>query len=67
MDIKTISTDELLKDLDESYGDIINCEAALKIGITNYSGGSVRERLLTNQKIVDAIKCELKRRKVSEE
>jgi len=67
MDIKIIPIDELLKDLDCSFADVLNCEAALKLGVTNYSGGSIADRLLTNQKIIERIKRELKIRKTLEE
>jgi len=57
--IEQILTDELLKDKQESILDIAICKAALKIGITTCSGGSVQERLEINQKIVDKINKEL--------
>ncbi|MCK4958674.1 MAG: hypothetical protein KAT00_04730 [Planctomycetes bacterium] len=65
MDIMKIPTDELRRDLDETYGDIITCEAALRLGITRYPSGSVRERLETNEKIKDYIKKELARREAA--
>lgn len=64
MDITKIPKDELRKDLDETYGDIIDCEAALKLGIKTYGNGkSVKERLEANQSIRAKIEAELKRRR----
>ena len=63
MDITQIPIDELLKDKTESLADIQNCQIALRVGIIEYSGGSVQERLDINQKIVNKINEELKRRK----
>lgn len=62
MNIIEIPTDELLKDKQESLLDIANCKTALRLGITQYSGGSVQERLEINQKIVEKIDIELNRR-----
>lgn len=62
-DITEIPENKLLKDKDESYKDIINCEAVLKIGVKNYSGGSVLERLNVNKEIINKIDNELDRRK----
>jgi hypothetical protein len=45
IDITTIATDILEKDLQESRNDISVCEVALSQGITEYSGGSVASRL----------------------
>ena len=62
-DIMTIPDAELKKDLDETFGDILTCQAALKLGIETYANGeSVRRRLDTNEKIKDKIEAELKRR-----
>ena len=62
IDIKTIPTDELEKDLEDSYKDIITCEAALSLGIELYSCGRVKERLEANRGFVEVITAELKRR-----
>ena len=62
IDIKTISNVELKKDLDDSYEDILNCEAALKLGITEYSSGTVLDRLNKNKQFVKRITDEIKRR-----
>jgi hypothetical protein len=63
-DIATITDEELKKDLDETYSDIINCKAAIRLGITAYAGGeSVRDRLETNERIRGKIEFELARRK----
>ena len=64
--MEQILTDELLKDKQESILDIAICKAALKIGITTCSGGSVQERLEINQKIVDKINKELLLRRPNE-
>jgi len=61
--IKTISMEELKKDLQESKKDIQICKGALLNNINNYSGGSVQKRLDTNKRIVIKITQELNRRK----
>ncbi len=61
-DIKTISTDVLENDLQESRNDISICEIALIQGIKNYSGGLVEERLKANKHFVEVISNELNRR-----
>ena len=65
IDIKTIPDNELRKDLDDSYEDVVNCTNALKAGATNYSGGSIQERLDKNKQFIKVIETEIKRRKVS--
>ena len=64
MNLAEMSLDELLKDRKESEEDIIVCERALSLTppIETYSGGSVKERLNTNKKILSIIDEELKRR-----
>jgi hypothetical protein len=62
MDIKKIPIGELREDLNETYGDILTCEAAMKRGIVTYSGGSVLGRLKVNRQIARAIEDELARR-----
>jgi len=62
-DITTIPTDELEQDLQDSRTDISICEKALTIGIENYSGGSVKERMKANKRFVEVITAELKHRK----
>lgn len=64
-DITKIPEEELRKDLEDSYADIINCEAALLVSITSYSGGSVQERLDANKGFIEAISVELARRQKS--
>lgn len=61
-DVISINESELLHDLDESIEDIELCKRALSIGLTEYSGGKVEDRLKVNQKIVEKIKAELMRR-----
>lgn len=59
-----IPIEELIKDREESLVDIQVCENALLVGIHAYSGGSTRERLEVNKKIVAKIDAELERRKL---
>jgi len=63
-DITLIPTEELEKDLKDSKEDILVCSEALRIGITTYSSGSVKERLDCNKHFVSVITKELERRKV---
>ncbi len=62
MKIELISTDDLKKDRAESIEDIANCEIAIKVGVKQYSGGRVSDRLEINKKIVAKIDIELNRR-----
>lgn len=62
MDITTIPTEQLQKDLAESREDITVCSTALGVGVENYSGGSVAERLEDNKRFVQMITAELNRR-----
>jgi len=64
LDIKTIPDDRLKQDLDDSYKDIMDCTTALKVGVTQYSGGSIEERLNKNKHFVKVITAEIKRRKM---
>lgn len=64
-DITLISEEELRKDLEDSYKDILDCEAALKLGLKTYSGGSIHSRLIANKYFVKVIAAELNRRKKS--
>lgn len=67
MEIKSISTEKLLKDLDESRADIKICSFALAIGITKHKDGfPVKERLDRNIEIVNTINKELEKRKVGD-
>jgi hypothetical protein len=61
-DLSSIQTWELLDDLQASKDDIANCKLALQQGITEYSGGSVQERLDANKNFIETIEAELKRR-----
>ncbi len=61
-DIKTIPDDVLEKDLEDSYKDVLDCTTALKVGVTNYSGGSVQERLDNNKQFIKVIEAEIQRR-----
>ena len=62
MDIEKIPIEELKKDKEESIVDIKVCENALALGVMTYSGGSVKERLDINKKIIEKIDKELTRR-----
>jgi hypothetical protein len=61
-DISNIPEEELRKDLQDSYADIIACEAAMRIGVETYSGGSVQKRLNANRGFIKVIEAELARR-----
>jgi hypothetical protein len=61
-DLTTIPTDELKKDLLESKEDILVCQQALDLGIFNYSGGLVKDRLEDNKRFIEIITKELDRR-----
>lgn len=62
-DIKAIPMHELVKDLNESHKDIKACKDALLIGVFEYSGGLVRERLRHNKNFVKVITAEIERRR----
>jgi hypothetical protein len=62
-DITTIPIEILERDLQDSKKDILVCEIALVAGISEYSGGSVKERLEANKHFVEVITKELTRRK----
>lgn len=59
--IRTIPTNTLKKDLQNSKDNIVVCEKALKHGIKKCHG-SVKERININKLIVEVIAKELKRR-----
>jgi hypothetical protein len=63
IDLSTISINELEKDLQDSIDDIQTCQRALLQGITDYSQGSVLNRLKDNKYFVDVITKELNIRK----
>ena len=60
--INEIPLSELYEDLQASKDDIILCEKALSMGIDYYSGGSTKERIEKNKKIIHVIEKELERR-----
>jgi len=62
VDISTIPTAELEKDLQDSRNDISVCEVALSMGVQSYSGGAVKKRLDGNRHFVEVITAELGRR-----
>ena len=65
MDITTIPTSKLEKDLEESQNDIGICQMVLDLGLETYSGGSIEERIKDNRHFVDVITKELQRREGS--
>lgn len=60
--IKDLSYTEIADDREASVKDIADCEAALRIGVTTYSGGSVQDRIEGNRRIIETIDAELARR-----
>ena len=61
-DITTIPEAELRQDLKDSRWDIYKCETALMVGITEYRGGLILDRLGANYGFVWMITAELERR-----
>ena len=66
IDITKLSEEELSQDREASLDDIAICQMALAVGIYEYSGGSVQQRLDVNRKIVQKIDTELERRKAAQ-
>lgn len=62
MAIETLPLYELENDRIESLNDAAWCRLALDVGVTEYSGGSVEERLRRNLEIAETIERELARR-----
>jgi hypothetical protein len=62
MNIADIASSELRTDLVDSYRDAEVCRAALKVGVVQYSGGSVANRLKANEEMIALIEAELMRR-----
>ena len=62
INLSLIPIETLNKDLLESKEDILVCQQALDLGIFNYSGGSVKERLEDNKRFIEIITKELNRR-----
>lgn len=63
INIQTIPTEQLKKDLKDSLDDIDVCTKAREQGIYQYSGGSVQRRLDSNRHFVRVIETEIERRK----
>lgn len=63
MDIRSIPTNELISDLNETRADIRLCELALELAVTEYGEASVNLRLEANRRIESMIKTELDRRR----
>jgi hypothetical protein len=61
-DITKLTIRELHKDLEETEGDIALCQKAADMGIKDYCGNSVAERLEANKDIKAIILAELERR-----
>jgi hypothetical protein len=64
-DITIIPEEELRHDLEDSYQDLTACEAAIKLGITEWHGKNVQERLDSNKHFIKVISSELARRNKS--
>jgi hypothetical protein len=62
INLALIPIETLEKDLLESKEDILVCQQALDLGITNYSGGSIKDRLEDNKRFIEIITKELDRR-----
>jgi hypothetical protein len=62
VDITTIPTEELKKDLTDSLNDIQACKAGLIMGVVEVLGVSVQYRLEQNETFVKVITAELERR-----
>ena len=60
--ISEIPEEELRKDLEESYKDLLAAKAALKLGITTCGTGSVQSRIDSNKHFIEVITTELSRR-----
>lgn len=60
--LASIPTPELIADRDDSESDAANCRLALRVGVTEYSDGSVAERLASNERFIRVINWELQRR-----
>ncbi len=67
VNIEKISDCKLRLDLADSYKDVADCMAALEVGVTQYSGGAVQERIDQNKHFIKVITAELERRKVNAE
>lgn len=67
MNIKDISTQELINDRAECRLDIKLCQVALALDIENYSNGNVIDRICGNQAIIAKIEAELTRRATTEQ
>ncbi len=62
LDLTHISMDELRKDKDDSFGDIMTCQALIKLGRTEEGGIDLEDRIARNQKTIVIIDAEIKRR-----
>lgn len=49
------TTEELLADREASVQDISVCRLALAVGVTEYSGGLVQERIAVNERVIAVI------------
>jgi hypothetical protein len=63
-DLSHIPNQELLSDLCETQLDIQLCREALSLGILEYSGGKVINRLQDNKEILTRIRREIEGRKI---
>lgn len=64
MDITKVPLKELIEDKAASIEDYLWCELAIGRGITEYSGGELKDRLERNQLIIATINAELTRRNI---
>lgn len=62
MDIKTMPTEELQKDLKSIYSDLALCKSARDLGVSFYNGYSVEWNITTNERVIEIILAELARR-----
>lgn len=61
-DLSWIPDATLVKDREDSVQDIKVCEIALAVGVTQYSGGLVKDRLDKNKGFIEVIDAEIARR-----
>jgi hypothetical protein len=65
IDLSKIPSDKMLNDWLEVLKDIALCEKALELGITEYHGNSVQERLDANKQARATIEAELEIREIA--
>lgn len=65
LDLTHISMEELRKDKDDSYGDIMTCQALIKLGRIEEGGLDLKKRIIANEGFIVMIDAEIKRRRES--